>query len=567
MWLLLPVAGISISAPLLVGMGLTVGVLSGLFGVGGGFLLTPALILIGIPATVAAASDSCQIVAASSSGVAAHSRLGNVDLKMGGILLVGGLAGAEIGVRLIRYLRLLGEADLVIEIAYVLMLGSLGGLMLVKSLRNLRKTEISPREHRSPRAGGFLRRLPFQMDFPKSGVRHSVIVPVALCALVGILATIMGVGGGFIMLPMMVYLLKMPTHVAVGTSLFQVLILCCGVTFLQATTNTTVDLTLALLLAAGSAVGAQIGARLSKLFTGVHLILMLAILVLLVAAEMVVSLISTPSSLLEEAMVSGRRQQQEITWEGMKEADAAGPPLMLQPKAIKMGTFYHGTQLHVEGSGKQGSEIVIVVRGPHIEETFNKKVRVGPLWINSGKVHISRAPSLFLSASSRSQPVSAWLSREVLDQYELDERAVQRRMHIEIEGAPFADELARENYHELKTEKGVYRFTDGGVCFGTPRQSVVPYWVQLHWPKTAPPGQYEVSAYEYRDGQIFQVSRAPLPAVLTGLPARIHELATRHAPVYGLLAVIITLLAGFGIAFVSQRASGGKKQAQVELDN
>jgi len=301
MWILLPVAGMSIPLPILVGVGALVGFLSGMFGVSGGFLLTPILMMIGIPPTVAAASDSCQIVAGSSSGAAAHFRLGNVDVKLGVVLLLGGLAGAAVGVRIIKALRALGSADFVITVTYVIVLGAIGGYMFFESLQNLRRGAMVPRSHRASAEQGLLSRLPFQIDFPRSQVRHSVFVPFVLCGIVGILAAIMGVGGGFIMVPMMVYLLRMPMHKAVGTDLFQILFTSAGVTFLQATTNHTVDLMLALLLAAGSTVGAQIGTRVGRLLRGDQLKILLASIVLVVMVKMAVGLLLAPSLLITPA--------------------------------------------------------------------------------------------------------------------------------------------------------------------------------------------------------------------------------------------------------------------------
>jgi uncharacterized protein len=301
----LPVAGISISLPLLVGVGALIGFLSGLFGVGGGFLLTPILIMIGVPPTVAAATDSCQIVATSSSGTAAHSRLGNLDMKLGTVLLLGGLSGGWFGVGIIKALRAMGNADFVITITYVVVLCGVGGYMFWESLTSLRRGALEMRLPRAERGRGILTRLPFQMDFPHSHVRHSVIIPFFLGGVVGMLAAIMGVGGGFIMIPMMVYLLWTPMHVAVGTSLFQILFTCAGVTLMQARTNHTVDLVLALLLAAGSTVGVQIGARMSRLLRGEQLRILLALLVLLVTAEMLSGLVLTPRSRLRPG--EGRR--------------------------------------------------------------------------------------------------------------------------------------------------------------------------------------------------------------------------------------------------------------------
>ncbi len=297
----LPVAGVTIRIWILIGAGGLVGFLSGLLGVGGGFLLTPILIMAGIPPTVAAASDSCQIVAASSSAVAAHFRLGNVDFKMGFTLLAGGLTGAALGVEVIKVLRALGNADSLITITYIIVLGLVGGSMFMASLKNLRRGPLSAKMHRAPAKSGRLARLPLQVYFERSGVRHSLLVPFFLCVVVGILASIMGVGGAFMMVPMMVYLLGMPAHVAVGTSLFQTLFTCAGVTYMQSTANHTVDLLLALMLAAGSTIGAQIGARLTRYLRGDQLLIILAVLALLVTVKMTIGILAPPSNLLTPA--------------------------------------------------------------------------------------------------------------------------------------------------------------------------------------------------------------------------------------------------------------------------
>ncbi len=300
MSIFLPVAGVSINLFLLVGIGALVGFLSGLVGVGGGFLMTPILMMVGVPPTIAAASDTNCIVATSSSGVAAHFRLGNVDLKLGSVLLLGGLCGAAIGVQIIRVLRQVGSADLAITIIYVVVLGFVGAFMFIESLRSLRHKVVAPKPHAGGERPTLLTRLPFQMNFPRSRVQHSVIVPFALCALVGMLAAIMGVGGGFLMVPMMVYLLRMPMHVAVGTDLFQILFTCTGITIMQATTNHTVDVVLALLIAAGSTIGAQLGARLARVLRGEQLRIVLASVVLVVTVKMAIGLIVTPSVFLAQ---------------------------------------------------------------------------------------------------------------------------------------------------------------------------------------------------------------------------------------------------------------------------
>jgi uncharacterized membrane protein YfcA len=296
----LPVAGISINMFLLIGIGALIGFLSGLLGVGGGFLLTPILMMIGIPPTVAAASDTNSIVATSSSGVAAHFRLGNVDVKLGFVLLVGGLLGSALGVEIIKVLSTLGEANFLIRVSYVFMLGGVGAYMLADGFRTLRGRAAAE----APGGGSwtFLEKLPWQIDFPRSGVRHSILVPIALCGLVGVLTAIMGVGGGFLIVPMMIYLLRMPLRMAVGTSLFQILFTCVGVTYMQSVTNHTVDLELALLVGIGSTAGAQLGVQLNRHMRGEHLKVVLAGLALMVAVKMAFDLVLTPASLLSHVL-------------------------------------------------------------------------------------------------------------------------------------------------------------------------------------------------------------------------------------------------------------------------
>ena len=293
----LPVAGISVNIFVLSGAGALVGFLSGLLGVGGGFLLMPILMMLGVPPTVAAASDTCAIVATSSSGMAAHYRLGNVDNRMGVLLLLGGLSGAAIGVQIIKLLRATGSADLFITFTYVIVLSGVGIYMLAESIQSLRRGAlVRPSEVVKP--VGFFGKLPLQIYFPKSGVQASIFAPYLLCGLKGILAAIMGVGGGFIMVPMMVYILRMPMRVVVGTDLFQILFTCTGMTIMHAVTNQTVDLPLALLVATGSTLGAQVGARLSRHLKGDVLKIILAVVVLVVTIQMAVSLTLTPLSRL-----------------------------------------------------------------------------------------------------------------------------------------------------------------------------------------------------------------------------------------------------------------------------
>lgn len=302
MYLYLPVALTSVNILVPVGLGLVVGLLSGLFGVGGGFLMTPLLIMLGIPSTVAAATDSNQIVAASTSGTYAHWKLGNVDFKMGFYLLIGGFSGGLFGVQLIKVLKAMGNADFVIKITYVLMLGIVGGYMFFESLSAMKKKQEE--EAKPEKESGlvrFLKILPFQTHFEKSGVTHSIMVPIIFGGFVGILAAIMGVGGGFLMVPVMIYILRMPMHVVVGTSLFQILFNCIEVTFLQAYTNHTVDFILAVLLLVGSTIGAQVGTVFGRKLKGEQLKILLAGIVLIVTVKMIFDLTLSPSLLLAQA--------------------------------------------------------------------------------------------------------------------------------------------------------------------------------------------------------------------------------------------------------------------------
>jgi len=297
----LPVAGNSVNVFLLLGLGGLVGFLSGMFGVGGGFLMTPLLIMIGIPPTVAAASDSNQIVAASASGTFAHARAGSVDFKMGFLLLTGGILGGSVGVWLIKLLRILGQADFLISATYVVMLGGVGAYMFFESLEGLRKGRpaTGTQEIKESAYARLMRQLPWQVNFTRSNVHISLLMPLGLGVIVGALAAVMGVGGGFIMVPVMVYLLRMPMHVVVGTSLFQILFTCANVTVLQASMNHTVDIVLALLLLFGSVIGAQLGAKVSRQLNADQLKILMAIIVLVVMVQMLYGLLHTPSTLVE----------------------------------------------------------------------------------------------------------------------------------------------------------------------------------------------------------------------------------------------------------------------------
>jgi len=276
-------------------MGGAVGFLSGVFGVGGGFLMTPLLIFIGIPPAVAVATEANQIVASSVSGVLAHWKRGNVDFKMGAALLFGGVIGSSLGVVLFTFLRDLGQLDLVIKLSYVVFLGIIGFLMLVESINAMRRSKNQAPPKR--RTHNWMHGLPFKMRFRRSRLYISALMPISIGVLVGLLAAIMGVGGGFVMVPAMIYLLGMPTAVVVGTSLFQIIFVTANVTVLQAVNTQTVDVVLALLLLAGGVVGAQFGARVGVHLKGEQLRGLLALMVLAVCAKISYDLIVTPLDL------------------------------------------------------------------------------------------------------------------------------------------------------------------------------------------------------------------------------------------------------------------------------
>ncbi len=283
----LPIANLSVNALVIIGLGGLVGFLSGMFGVGGGFLTTPLLIFYGIPPTVAAASASTQVTGASVSGMMAHMRRDGVDFRMGGVLVAGGIAGSLFGAWLFQMLTALGQIDTVIALLYVIMLGSIGLLMAresftaVRAVRSGKPVRIKRRRHHPLVAA-----LPMRWRFYRSGLYISPLAPLLLGALTGIMTMLLGVGGGFILIPAMRYLLGMGTQVVVGTSLFQILFVTMATTMTHSLTTHAVDIVLAVLLLIGSVVGAQFGARFALKLKPEYLRLALSVIVLLVALRM-----------------------------------------------------------------------------------------------------------------------------------------------------------------------------------------------------------------------------------------------------------------------------------------
>jgi uncharacterized membrane protein YfcA len=294
----LPIAEISANIIVLLAMGGAVGFLSGMLGIGGGFLITPLLIFYNIPPAIAVATGANQVVAASFTGALAHFKRGTLDVKLGLVLLVGGLLGSGLGVYVYAILRHLGLLDLLVSVLYVVLLGAVGTLMLIESVRTIRRAKGgAPSELRRPGQHNWIHKLPLKMRFRTSKLFVSVIPVLGLGAIIGLLGSILGIGGSFIMVPAMIYLLKVPTKVVVGTSLFQIVFVSAFNTIVHAMANQTVDVMLGLLLMIGSVAGAQYGARVGQKLRGEQLRGLLAVLVLAVAIRLALDLFVRPADL------------------------------------------------------------------------------------------------------------------------------------------------------------------------------------------------------------------------------------------------------------------------------
>jgi len=305
----LPIAEMSVSVALFLGLGWAVGFLSGLFGVGGGFLLTPLLIFMGIPSAVAVGTGSMHIVASSVSGAIAQYRRNNVDVKMGLVLVAGGVVGSAIGVGIVRILREIGQFDLFVALSYVTFLGAVGALMMIESVGTIRRARSGkPVSTRKTGQHSWVHGLPLKMRFHRSKLYISAVPPALIGAFVGFMAAVMGIGGGFVMLPAMIYLLRVPTNVVVGTSLFQIVFVMSVTTLLQAVQNKTVDVVLALILIIGGVIGAQLGAAAGGRLKGEQLRFLLAALVVLVCLRFGWDLVARPDEPYSIAPLLGGSQ-------------------------------------------------------------------------------------------------------------------------------------------------------------------------------------------------------------------------------------------------------------------
>lgn len=306
MTLYLPIAEMSVSVIVFLALGVSVGFLSGLFGVGGGFLLMPLLSFLGIPSAVAVATSASHVVASSVSGAITHYRRGNVDIRMGLVMLAGGLTGTYLGVSAVKILRRLGYFDFTVAIMYVIFLGVVGTIIFIEGVnasRRVRSTGGSTAKKSGQHV--WMEGLPFKMRFPRSKLYMSAVPPVIIGMFIGCLSAIMGIGGGFIIIPAMIYLLRMPTGLVIGTSLFQIVFVAALATVLHAVENKTVDVVLAFILIVGGVIGAQFGTMVGEKLRGEHLRALLGAVILLVAARMAYELVAPPADLFSLAAAAG----------------------------------------------------------------------------------------------------------------------------------------------------------------------------------------------------------------------------------------------------------------------
>ncbi len=303
MQIYLPIAEIPVNIIMILLLGLVAGFLAGIFGIGGGFLTTPFLMFIGIPPAIAVSTSTNQIIASSVSGLLAHLRKNSVDVKMGIFLVIGGFFGSSFGVSIFTLLQQAGQVDLVIAAVYVIFIGSIAIMMFKDSIKTLieKKYYITwKKKSQNTRLTRFLNRidnLPWKVNFPKSNITVSALVPITLSIGIGVLVALMGIGGGFLMIPAMIYILRMPSNVIVGTSLFQIVFIASNATFLQAVTNNTVDIVLAFLMIFSSSIGAQVGTRVGYKIDADYLRFLLSLLLVGVCSKMLLSLFSEPHNL------------------------------------------------------------------------------------------------------------------------------------------------------------------------------------------------------------------------------------------------------------------------------
>ena len=533
MQIYLPIAEMSANVFLLLGLGGAVGFLSGMFGVGGGFLMTPLLIFIGVPPAVAVGTEANQIVAASVSGALAQWRRRNVDLKMGAVLLAGGLVGSTFGVWLFKLLRELGQIELVISLSFVVFLGTIGTLMLIESIGAIVRKRRPGRALRKLHHHYWIHGLPLKMRFRQSKLYISALLPLGIGFVAGMLAAIMGVGGGFLMVPAMIYLLGMPTSVVVGTSLFQIIFVTANVTFLQAVNNFTVDVLLALLLLTGGVIGAQFGARVGARLGGEELRGLLAAIVIVVCGKLVFDLVGTPEDRYTLAAVDATTTATEVI-------DMASPTQLdvdLWPDRITIDSGFTGAEELFYGAVDSEGDIVVVVRGPDERVVVRRKDRVAGVWVNRDSITFEGVPAFYAVASSR--PLADIAPASLLAKYQIGFgalRPVPTSTRPAAEIAPFREALVRNRLRD-----GLYSDQTGKIGFLGDRLFRVP----LHFPANVPEGEYRAQFVVFRDGKVVGTETIGLPILKGGFEARIGAIAHNQPAYYGFAAIVMALFAGW----------------------
>jgi uncharacterized protein (TIGR02186 family) len=540
MQIYLPIAGISLSFFLLLGLGGGVGLLSGLFGVGGGFLLTPLLIFVGVPPGVAVGSQACQLVASSVAGSLVHAEHRQLDYKLGLVMAVGSGFGALAGVALFRLLKQLGQVDLVISLSYVILLGGIGGLMLYESFRAVIRRRKGITRRGRPRRRTFLHGLPGKLRFPASRLYVSAFLPGGIGFVGGLLVSVLGIGGGFVLIPAMIYLLGMPALLVAGTSLFQIAITSAIAALLHASVNYSVDIVLALTLMVGGVLGSQVGSRLALRLRGDILRVMLALIVLAVCFRLAEALIATPSEAykVEVTEATGREEPKASPLAG-----ADGPLLIsdVSPISIAIESGFTGADVVIFGMRQGEGEVAVTVFGPVAEAAVRPRHRFAGIWVDGARTYFYNVPSFYWWAASTS--LSSLAPDAVLNERQIDQdHLFLRPEHLlpEAERIELRAAILRERAHEgLYPRPGQVFFT--GDMFRA----------NLHIPANVPTGVYTVDTYLIEDGKALRRDRAQIFVAKAGNSARIVDFANNRPILYAVFAIFAacTLGAMSGIVF------------------
>jgi hypothetical protein len=545
----LPIAEMPVNVALVLLVSAAIGFVSGLVGVGGGFIMTPSLMFLGVPAPVAVATGASQIAATSFSGIMAQTRRKAVDWRMGMLLSIGGVIGGASGVSLFRHLLRIGQLDLIISLLYLTLLAIVGALMLIEGLAVMRgRTRGGGLIRRSSR--GIAHALPLRLRFPRSGLYISVLPPLALGFLIAGLAAIMGLGGGFVLIPAMIYLLRMPTNVVIGTSLFYVLVVSGLIVVMQATQTRTVDLVLAAILMAGGVIGAQLGVRLGAGLKSEHLRALLGVILLAASMKFLFDAVAPPPE--RYALASG-------AWAEMNDEPISATstlPAAVAEEQITVGSDYEGSTITVFGVNpdRRGrGDIVVVLRGPEQSATVTRKRRVLGLWMNGPEVEFANTPSFFAVLSNR--PLRQIASPQSIWRYQLDPAATARLASV----VPAGDDPSayRAALVRLRRDQGLYQDYSGAVSNG--REGLTLYQgglfrASVRLPANAPIAAYSADTYVFRDGALVSSQRVPVRIERVGIERRIHDLAQDASFLYGILALLLALAAGWFAAAWFRRA-------------